>query len=143
MQLSGHSLRKGRKCLLHQNSLLDQEQQQFPLNIDVWTWNTFKKGNFHFHSRRRSLRPLPSCLLVYKLIYFILTLPGVLFGGHVRLVFTLILFIYVICVSATITSFAELPLSVIEASRDEVLQYKPLIMVHCVQEGRTLCGLML
>ena len=46
---------------------------------------------------------------------------GVLFGGHVRLVFTLILFIYIICVSATITSFAELPLSIIEASRDEVL----------------------
>ena len=52
--------------------------------------------------------------------YLYQPITGVLFGGHVRLVFTLILFIYIICVSATITSFAELPLRVIEASRDEV-----------------------
>ena len=48
-------------------------------------------------------------------------IAGILFGGHVRLVFTLILVIYVICVSATMTSFAELPLRIIEASRDAVV----------------------
>ena len=33
-----------------------------------------------------------------------------MFGGHVRAVFTLVLFIYVVCVVVTITSFREIPL---------------------------------
>jgi hypothetical protein len=37
-----------------------------------------------------------------------------LFGGHVRLVFTLVLFIYVACVVVTLTSFPEMPLSTLE-----------------------------
>ena len=39
---------------------------------------------------------------------------GVLFGGHVRLVFTLVLFIYIACVFITLTSFPEMPLDTLE-----------------------------
>ena len=39
---------------------------------------------------------------------------GTLFGGHVRLVFTLVLFIYIACVFVTLTSFPEMPLSTLE-----------------------------
>ncbi len=51
---------------------------------------------------------------------FPFSLAAVAFGGHVRLVFTLVLFIYIVCVSATITSFAELPLDVLEMSQEKV-----------------------
>ncbi|TRY68433.1 hypothetical protein TCAL_01367 [Tigriopus californicus] len=47
---------------------------------------------------------------------------GVLFGGHVRLVFTLVLFIFVACVSVTLASFPEIPLSVLDASKKELLK---------------------
>lgn len=40
---------------------------------------------------------------------------GVALGGHVRAVFTLITFIFVFCVSATITSFREVPLGLLES----------------------------
>jgi solute carrier family 45 protein 1/2/4 len=36
-------------------------------------------------------------------------------GGHVRAVFTLITFIFVFCVAATITSFREIPLAMLDA----------------------------
>lgn len=36
-------------------------------------------------------------------------------GGHVRAVFTLITFIFVFCVAATITSFREVPLAILES----------------------------
>ena len=39
---------------------------------------------------------------------------GVIFGGHVRLVFTLVLFIYIACVFITLTSFPEMPLDTLE-----------------------------
>ncbi|KAF5300445.1 hypothetical protein FQA39_LY02244 [Lamprigera yunnana] len=42
------------------------------------------------------------------------TFIGDLLGGHVRAVFTLITFIFVICVAYTITSFKEIPLSLLE-----------------------------
>lgn len=42
---------------------------------------------------------------------------GVLLGGHVRAVFTLITFIFIICVSYTITSFKEIPLSMLEGDK--------------------------
>ncbi|KAG5866760.1 hypothetical protein JTB14_019953 [Gonioctena quinquepunctata] len=42
------------------------------------------------------------------------TFIGALLGGHVRAVFTLITFIFVVCVSYTITSFKEMPLSLLE-----------------------------
>ena len=45
---------------------------------------------------------------------------GVLFGGHVRLVFSLVLVIFIICVTITLTSFAEIPLRLLEASHTEV-----------------------
>lgn len=40
---------------------------------------------------------------------------GVALGGHVRAVFTLITFIFVFCVTATITSFREVPLGLLES----------------------------
>jgi len=40
-----------------------------------------------------------------------------LFGGHVRLVFTLVLGIFVACVICTLTSFAEIPLDILAASQ--------------------------
>lgn len=40
---------------------------------------------------------------------------GVALGGHVRAVFTLITFIFIFCVSATITSFREVPLAILES----------------------------
>lgn len=40
---------------------------------------------------------------------------GVALGGHVRAVFTLITFIFIFCVTATITSFREVPLGLLEA----------------------------
>lgn len=36
-------------------------------------------------------------------------------GGHVKAVFTLITFIFVFCVSATVTSFKEIPLWALES----------------------------
>jgi solute carrier family 45 protein 1/2/4 len=39
---------------------------------------------------------------------------GEIFGGHVRAVFTLITFIFIICVAFTVTSFREVPLTLLE-----------------------------
>uniref|UniRef100_A0A336M410 CSON011274 protein n=1 Tax=Culicoides sonorensis TaxID=179676 RepID=A0A336M410_CULSO len=44
------------------------------------------------------------------------TFIGVWFGGHVRAVFSLITIIFVVCIYLTITSFAEIPLWMIENS---------------------------
>ena len=38
---------------------------------------------------------------------------GTLLGGHVRAVFTLVLIIFIFCVSITLTSFNEIPLDVL------------------------------
>lgn len=43
------------------------------------------------------------------------TVIGVMLGGHVRAVFTLVTIIFIICVSATVTSFREIPLWRLEA----------------------------
>jgi solute carrier family 45, member 1/2/4 len=43
------------------------------------------------------------------------TFIGVLFGGHVRAVFSLITIIFIVCVSYTVTSFTEMPLWLIES----------------------------
>jgi solute carrier family 45, member 1/2/4 len=40
---------------------------------------------------------------------------GIALGGHVRAVFTLITFIFIFCVAATITSFREIPLGMLDA----------------------------
>ncbi|KAG5666200.1 hypothetical protein PVAND_017617 [Polypedilum vanderplanki] len=40
---------------------------------------------------------------------------GIMLGGHVRAVFTLITFIFVFCVGATITSFREIPLAMLDS----------------------------
>lgn len=40
---------------------------------------------------------------------------GIALGGHVRAVFTLITFIFIFCVGATITSFREIPLAMLDA----------------------------
>jgi hypothetical protein len=39
---------------------------------------------------------------------------GAILGGHVRAVFTLITFIFTICVALTVTSFKEIPLHLLE-----------------------------
>jgi solute carrier family 45 protein 1/2/4 len=39
---------------------------------------------------------------------------GAILGGHVRAVFTLITFIFTICVAFTVTSFTEIPLRLLE-----------------------------
>ena len=51
-------------------------------------------------------------LAVMKLI-FDAQLSGTLFGGHVRFVFTIVLFIFILCVVTTITSFNEIPLDIL------------------------------
>merc|ERR1719250_337348 len=38
---------------------------------------------------------------------------GALFGGHVRFVFTFVLFIFIFCVLTTLTSFKEIPLNIL------------------------------
>lgn len=43
------------------------------------------------------------------------TFIGELLGGHVRAVFTLVTILFIVCVSATITSFREMPLWKLEA----------------------------
>ena len=58
-------------------------------------------------------RLLRETLYVNELLVLICTLPGVLLGGHVRVVFTLVLFIFVFCVATTLTSFNEIPLDVL------------------------------
>lgn len=40
---------------------------------------------------------------------------GVALGGHVRAVFTLITFIFIFCVAATVSSFREIPLAMLES----------------------------
>lgn len=44
------------------------------------------------------------------------TFVGEMFGGHVRAVFSLITILFVICVTVTVTSFAEIPLPLLEAA---------------------------
>lgn len=47
------------------------------------------------------------------------TFIGELFGGHVRAVFSLITVIFIVCVSITVTSFAEIPLPLLEELNTE------------------------
>lgn len=44
-------------------------------------------------------------------------------GGHVRAVFTLVTVIFIVCVTATVTSFREIPLWRLEATNAEHQQY--------------------
>ncbi|CAK1598605.1 unnamed protein product [Parnassius mnemosyne] len=46
------------------------------------------------------------------------TTLGEIFGGHVRAVFSLITIIFIVCVSATVTSFKEIPLSELHGNED-------------------------
>ena len=48
-----------------------------------------------------------------KISYERIKYLGTFFGGHVRFVFTIVLFIFVLCVVTTITSFNEIPLDFI------------------------------
>ncbi|XP_045120351.1 proton-associated sugar transporter A-like [Portunus trituberculatus] len=49
------------------------------------------------------------------------TFIGMLLGGHVRAVFTLVTFIFIVCVFSTLYSFKEVPLHILEkSSRDEL-----------------------
>ena len=55
----------------------------------------------------------------------------VLFGGHVRLVFTLVLGIFIACVISTLSSFAEIPLDVLASSQVGPI-YSKYIFMLCV-----------
>lgn len=57
--------------------------------------------------------------------------PGDFFGGHVRAVFSLITVIFVVCVSATITSFKEIPLE--ELTEQE--EFRKLAQNERIQES--------
>jgi hypothetical protein len=50
---------------------------------------------------------------VFPLTVFLFD-TGAILGGHVRAVFTLITFIFTICVAVTVTSFKEIPLHLLE-----------------------------
>ena len=60
---------------------------------------------------------LPAPFFKHEFFKFI---SGDLFGGHVRLVFTLVLFIFVACVYITLTSFSEIPLDILASTSPEV-----------------------
>ncbi|KAJ8935257.1 hypothetical protein NQ318_007067 [Aromia moschata] len=47
------------------------------------------------------------------------TAIGILLGGHVRAVFTLITVLFVVCVAYTVTSFKEIPLRVLELQKGD------------------------
>ncbi|XP_045469449.1 proton-associated sugar transporter A isoform X2 [Harmonia axyridis] len=47
------------------------------------------------------------------------TVIGMLLGGHVKAVFTLITIIFIICVTCTVTSFKEMPLETLQMPIDE------------------------
>jgi hypothetical protein len=53
----------------------------------------------------------PCSQLLHSCLLFV---TGEMLGGHVRAVFTVITVLFVICVSATLTAFPELPLDEIE-----------------------------
>ena len=55
-------------------------------------------------------------LVVHENSLCFLLFKATLFGGHVRLVFTLVLGIFIVCVTATLTSYAEIPLDVLANS---------------------------
>lgn len=50
-------------------------------------------------------------------------IKGIWLGGHVRAVFTLVTVIFIVCVSATVTSFREIPLWKLEATNAAHQQY--------------------
>jgi len=56
----------------------------------------------------------------FKVIDFILfcLISGIMLGGHVKAVFTIITIIFVVCVSATITSFREIPIYLLSDMQD-------------------------
>uniref|UniRef100_A0A1B6D576 Proton-associated sugar transporter A n=1 Tax=Clastoptera arizonana TaxID=38151 RepID=A0A1B6D576_9HEMI len=54
------------------------------------------------------------------------TVIGLWLGGQVKAVFTLITFIFIICVVSTITSFREQPLDVVEGDANSALGMKPI-----------------
>ena len=58
----------------------------------------------------------------------------VLFGGHVRLVFTLVLGIFIACVNSTLTSFAEIPLDVLASSQVRTLMRWFMRLSHKVDD---------
>jgi hypothetical protein len=58
-----------------------------------------------------------------------------MFGGHVRAVFTLITFIFIICVAITVTSFTEVPLSLLEGQAQVSKGTHTVLLVHILLMG--------
>lgn len=64
-------------------------------------------------------------MISFNIFYSIFS--GEMLGGHVRAVFTLITFIFIICVTCTVTSFREIPLPKLKATcLNKVLAMKKL-----------------
>jgi hypothetical protein len=69
-------------------------------------------------------------------VFFFYT--GAILGGHVRAVFTLITFIFTICVAVTVTSFKEIPLHLLESQeqvRGDIQKRESLSSVNAVVTG--------
>lgn len=74
---------------------------------------------------------------VFPLTMFLFD-TGAILGGHVRAVFTLITFIFTICVALTVTSFKEIPLDLLESQeqvRGDLQKRDSLSSVNAVVSG--------
>ena len=62
-----------------------------------------------------------------RTVFTLVLLTGELFGGHVRAVFTLVLFIFLGCLMTTMCSFPEIPLDLIHSQlpTDEKVRFWP------------------
>lgn len=56
-------------------------------------------------------------------------------GGHVRAVFTLITFIFIICITYTLTSFKEVPLGLLES--DGIYHFEDLVKPKDTEQDET------
>lgn len=65
---------------------------------------------------------------------------GQALGGHVRAVFTLVTFIFIFCISVTISSFPEVPLSLLEGSPEQFVNENDQILQESQAEGASTYG---
>lgn len=55
------------------------------------------------------------------LLILLSTFSGELMGGHVRAVFTLVTFLFIGCISYTVSSFKEMPLKLLKSNQTRIL----------------------
>jgi hypothetical protein len=63
-----------------------------------------------------------------------------LFGGHVRFVFTVVLFIFIVCVLTTLTSFKEIPLDILTNPAKVTLEYIMFRSCYCIVQRKSVSG---